>query len=1048
MRQRLFAVLAVVIILIGSNLSQFMPIAYADPVCGANQVGGTIFVDLDMDGDRDAGEPDIDSAAGIEVFAYDNLGNLLGSDINGTGGDAGEWQVNLGAYTGTVRIEFSLPAAVSELASARFATSGVGSGTTVAFVANGDCDIDLGLQVINPGIIGTQNLSPYSNCTSDNTDILTSCFVLSRGEFTTQGNDAVVSFGYDFGAAHPADRPFPDPAIAPVNQPNIYDTGGHVAEGFAGDPTNTITALGGVYGMAYHRASDSVFASAYLKRHSAFGSGGTGAIYRIDRRFANNDPQRYSVFATVPNAGADPQAALTTRDDWRTDSATFSLVSRRSLGDMDLDGTEENLWVMNLNDRSLYRLDIGNADPVAGAFTRYPAAGSLSGLVNGAGGLCAGQTDEDIVPFAVKVHLGQVYIGITCTAESLPGAVTVNRDAMRFLVYRLDPATATGVLGDFTLVLNVGHGDPAYAPNNANRIRDNNAWRRWNDEFYTIADAECSGGDAAASYAGFCSNPQPLLADLEFTDDNDVILGFRDRWGDMMGSRSFNPVNAADTFTYDGVAYGDILLACFGGANVVSPVNGDFVLENDGTCGGVTTGGSALDNLGPGEGSYYYEDYWFDAAGSVTNITLGGLAVVPGTDEVVTTVQDPISNNGATRDGGVIWLNNDTGQRTRSFRLFDTNPLTVPPTDPIQTFGKSNGLGDIEFNCLLNLEIGNRVWIDTNSDGVQDSTEPVVAGVTVTLYEDVNNNGIPDAGEERGTSVTDANGQFLFNETNVNQVGVYTGIKPFTNYLAVMNTPADFAAGGPLADYIPTTPNAVTIADRADIRDSDGIASALLGNLQFAQISFRSDGIGNNNHTFDFGFVQGVVAPVVPTDIPVVAPVAPANVENTGVNIQKIGSPQLALPGDTITWDIIITNGTPVDYPNFNFSDPIDSRLTILSTSSNFGTVSVDNVSNTVSYAGTIPANSVETVRIVTQLDPNIVPPFTITNTITNFSPVDTISNTSVSSGDNVVAEVQSFPTALPNTGDIGYQYIAIRWLLIFGIFIAFGLNLFFWRRQ
>lgn len=1044
MKQRLISFLFALVLLISSNFAQFIPTVLADPTCAANQVGGTIFVDLDMDGDRDAGEPDIDPTAGIEIFVYDDLGNLLGSDINGTGGDAGEWQVNIGAFVGTVRVEFDLPIAVSEIASARFATSGTGSGTTVAFLPNGNCNIDLGLQVINPGTVGAQTLSPYTSCTTDNTDVLTSCFVMARGQFTTQGNDAVVSLAYESGAAHGADRPFPDPGIVPVDQANIYDTGGHVAEGFAEDTVNGLTALGGVYGMAYHRGADSIFASAYLKRHSDFGAGGPGAIYRIDRRFANTDPQRYSVFATIPNAGADPHAGLATRDDWRTDSASFSLISRRSLGDMDLDWQEENLWVMNLNDRALYRVNIGNANPVAGAITRFPSAGSLSGLANGAGGICAGQTDADIVPFAVKVQLGQVYIGVTCTAQSLAGDVFTNRDQMHFLVYRMDPATATGALSDFTLVLDVPHTSASYAPNNANRIRDNNAWRRWNNNFYLIGDTECNGGDAGQQYAGFCSNPQPLLADLEFTEDNDVILGFRDRWGDMMGSRSFNPVDNTDPFTYDGIGFGDILLACFAGANPVITVNGDFTLENNGSCGGVTTGGAGVPNLGPAEGSYYYQDYWFSQADSITNITLGGLAVVPGTNEVISTVQDPIPNSAATRDGGIAWLNNDTGQRTRSFRLFDTNPAGTTPDEQIQTFGKSNGLGDIEFNCVINLEVGNRVWLDANLDGVQDSDELIVAGVTVTLYEDVNNNGIPDAGEERGTSLTDANGQFLFNETNVvhtdGATTVYTGLKPFTNYLAVMNTPADFTTGGPLDGYFPTLSNAVTIADRADLRDSDGIASALLGNPQFAQISFQTSSIGVNNHTYDFGFVNTppVVPPVIPPVVPPVV-VAGNNTSSAALTIQKIATPQLVLPGDPVTWSIIINNATSQPYANYAFTDPIDNRLSIQSANSVFGTTTIDTVLNTVSYLGTIPANSVETVTIITQLDPNIVPPFSIPNVITEFSGF---------SGENVVAEVQSFPTQLPNTGEVSLQQNLMRWGLLIGILLLIGLYGVFGRRQ
>ncbi|MCS6836523.1 MAG: GEVED domain-containing protein [Anaerolineae bacterium] len=59
------------------------------------------------------------------------------------------------------------------------------------------------------------------------------------------------------------------------------------------------------------------------------------------------------------------------------------------------------------------------------------------------------------------------------------------------------------------------------------------------------------------------------------------------------------------------------------------------------------------------------------------------------------------------------------------------------------------------------LSLGNRVWLDPNNNGQQDTGENGIANVRVSLYRDVDNNGIPD-GPAIQTTLTDANGYYLF----------------------------------------------------------------------------------------------------------------------------------------------------------------------------------------------------------------------------------------------------------------------------------------------
>jgi SdrD B-like domain/Secretion system C-terminal sorting domain len=91
-------------------------------------------------------------------------------------------------------------------------------------------------------------------------------------------------------------------------------------------------------------------------------------------------------------------------------------------------------------------------------------------------------------------------------------------------------------------------------------------------------------------------------------------------------------------------------------------------------------------------------------------------------------------------------------------------------SDPSATTGRTVGYNlttgerdltvdaGIIFNTpALAASVGDRVWFDTNGNGTQDTGEPGVSGVSVTLYN--------NAGVVVGTTITDANGNYLF--TNV-----------------------------------------------------------------------------------------------------------------------------------------------------------------------------------------------------------------------------------------------------------------------------------------
>jgi hypothetical protein len=60
------------------------------------------------------------------------------------------------------------------------------------------------------------------------------------------------------------------------------------------------------------------------------------------------------------------------------------------------------------------------------------------------------------------------------------------------------------------------------------------------------------------------------------------------------------------------------------------------------------------------------------------------------------------------------------------------------------------------------VNLGNKVWWDVNDNGIRDDGESGMSGVTVTLYQDNDNDGIADAGFTPLTTTTNSYGSYLF----------------------------------------------------------------------------------------------------------------------------------------------------------------------------------------------------------------------------------------------------------------------------------------------
>jgi hypothetical protein len=800
---RRFAVVCLGVLVLLGVLSQGQLFSLAQT---PGVIEGDVFRDYNANGMRDAREPGV---SGITVTAYQDNDTVVGSTT--TDGN-GLYTLNIPDGM-TVRVEFSgLPPFLKP------GPAGPDSDTTVAFATSPATDVSLAVN------------NPAQYC-QRNPGMATSCFIFGD---QSSGDPVLISFFYESGndgSSNDQSSPGPYDDIDPST--GTIET--HPIEA-------TSDQIGTVYGLAYQRTTDTLFATSFLKRHAGFGpSDDPGTIYSIERGSGT-----VNQFVTLPNAGTNSHPKGPT--NFLQDYDSYSEIGKVGLGDIDIyiepDG-DETLYTVNLSDRQLYRIPI--VDPsTPGTVESFP--------IPTPNNCNAG----DVRPFAVAVNDGQVYVGMVCSAES-----TQNRDDLRAYVYAFNPVV-NGGSDDFSsgpvleFPLNYPRGcangqgvtvpilcDGAEAPTSGQA-----AWQPW-----LAGNTFLWNGPNGA----ILTYPQPMLTDIEF-DNGDMILGFRDRFADQMGDSQAIPPDPNDPNLYGSRPGGDILRACIN-------ASGGWDLENGGSCGGVTTAGTRGTNglgvdvsypQGPGDAEFYFEDDFFQYHDEVT---LGGLAQKSGEPEVAVTAFDPIYLNGATFDAGVTWMSSTDGTVTQRYRVFDADVGGRPVGSP---FGKSNGLGDLEILCEpAPIEIGNFIWQDLDGDGVQDAGEAPIAGVIVNLYD--------ENGNLIATTTTDANGNYLF--TNAD------GVMPNTTYYVALDQ-NQFDADGNLVvngtNYGPLTQSDTGAGGNPDLNDSDAVIGGGPGQVgnTVPYIPVTTGPPGANDHTLDFGFGQQATPTPTPTFTPTNTPVS------------------------------------------------------------------------------------------------------------------------------------------------------------------------------
>ncbi|MGW7584228.1 SdrD B-like domain-containing protein [Kitasatospora sp. NPDC054768] len=291
----------------------------------------------------------------------------------------------------------------------------------------------------------------------------------------------------------------------------------------------TDAQTGTLFGIAWNRADRRVFSSAAAKRTTGYGPGGSGGIYVTD--LARNST---TLFTTVPDAGGTAHGP-------GADDAFLAVPGKESLGGLKVTDDGRDLFVVNLNDRRLYRYDATAATASAPkAVYPVPEPG------------CASAADWR--PFGLGLQDGTGYLGGVCSGEST-GAVS----DLRAVVLPFDPAT--GRFGPAVLDQPLDY--PRQSTVGAGPC-DGAGWFPWTDTYPTTQNGQaCSG---------YRAQPEPELGEVGFEADGSMLLAFRDRLADRATGQA-----AA------GAAVGEVLSG--GDLNKACPANGTYVLDTNNGCG-------------------------------------------------------------------------------------------------------------------------------------------------------------------------------------------------------------------------------------------------------------------------------------------------------------------------------------------------------------------------------------------------------------------------------------------------------------------------------
>lgn len=827
-----------------------------------SSVSGRVFLDYNSNGLRNPGDnlaqaTDI-SVPGVEVKAYDSAGNLVGT---ATSAADGTYSLSVtGAASEQLRIEFSTP-----------------SGLEPSFVATGETsENNSSVQFVDAGATGVDYAvtNPDDYCQSD-PEVIT-CFSPNGAAYTdTPGNPGGIRFRASMKPIKTNQGAYSYPGW-PAQDPNPGPT-------YLYTPPDVVAAsgrLGSVFGIGIDR-DNNVFFGTYVKRHVPYGpAGATNTIYR--RNLATGTASDVEPFITLPgtlpaHSAQNPVGVVA--PDYGTDgrrnlspgqqgySDVWNKVGRVGLGDVDVSPDGKTLYAVDMDESAplLYRVPLSGEG--AGVTAGQPTSLPIPRPTPYDGSTCEGTWH----PMGMGLREGRLLVGGVCGAENTVGG-TLAGMPVACQPFTLDLPNCNPTVSPYGKLVNgrtVARGyvleysggswstvasipfdqkrsvfNSTGAPHQSPMFFRSGIWRAWTDE---RMEGEPWNADGLSN-----SSPQPMISNIEITDSGSLIVGIRDRWTDKRGN--------SDTISYESPA-GDLAGQPFSGGDLVRlcpSTGGRFDVESGGSCGSELGGDNpqvAAAGIGYGGSSFYFNAFGYQSGspGRIEHGTtgLGSTATMPGSTAVWTTAYDVSAfyQQGVRALGYCAPGSTDCGPDNGGIGS------QLAGIEWAETYGwqKGNGLADLEMLCnRAPVQVGNRIWIDANRNGIQDPGEKTVAGATVRLYN--------AGGTLVGTAITDAQGRYYFSSTvdkpaagdGTSQGG---GLRPGAKFSVRLDNPADYRSGGPLNGYVLTTKDAGT--DVAINSKAFASGSGAFGSGSFPEISIASREPGQNNHTFDAGFVLG-----------------------------------------------------------------------------------------------------------------------------------------------------------------------------------------------
>ena len=174
-----------------------------------------------------------------------------------------------------------------------------------------------------------------------------------------------------------------------------------------------------------------------------------------------------------------------------------------------------------------------------------------------------------------------------------------------------------------------------------------------------------------------------------------------------------------------------------------------------------------------------------------------------------------------------------TGQDVGGDDNVDSDPSQATGETGTITLASGQNITNVDAGyCPTTLALGNKVWYDTNNNGLE-SSENGIANITVKLYKDDNNDNVAD-GASIATTTTNSSGNYLF--SNLGPGNYIVGVIIPNGYMS-----SSVNGGDP--------DNNINLDDNGQVLAGNEIRG------QAITLVAGTEPNGNTNNTYDFGLL-------------------------------------------------------------------------------------------------------------------------------------------------------------------------------------------------